>query len=244
MSADYRHLRADKLIETAEHLAARVAAAFPHAGLGDVARTIADVARNAVERAEKIRRPDWWLRGGLIGFGVLVVVLAGIGASVAMGEEGPFGPRFMDLMRTTSGAAVALSAVVVFLVTLETRLKRSRAVAAILELRSLAHIIDMHQLTKDSALLGRPDGPQMPSGDLMTAADISAYLHYCTALLSLLSKIGHLYVQDFADAPALAAVDQFEGLTTGLTQKIWQKLMILDRVQACDVPGPEPSPVI
>ena len=40
------------------------------------------------------------------------------------------------------------------------------------------------------------------------------------------------------DAPALAAVDQFENLATGLSSKIWQKLMILDRMRAtCDPAG-------
>src|SRR5262245_17898361 len=108
MSTDYRHLKADKLIDTAERLAARVVIAFPHAGLGEVARAIEGVSRNAVDRAEKIKRPNWWLRGGLIGFGVLVVVLAAIGVLVVVRDEAGFGPRFMDLMRTASGATFAL----------------------------------------------------------------------------------------------------------------------------------------
>jgi hypothetical protein len=63
--------------------------------------------------------------------------------------------------------------------------------------------------------------------------------------LALLSKIGQLYVERFPDPPTLAAVNQFESLTTGLSGKIWQKLMILDRVRA-DAParqagGPSPA---
>lgn len=57
------------------------------------------------------------------------------------------------------------------------------------------------------------------------------YLHFCTELLALVSKVGQLYVQDFPDATALAAVDQFENLATGLSQKTWQKIMILDQVR-------------
>ena len=41
-----------------------------------------------------------------------------------------------------------IGAAVLFLVTLEVRLRRQRALAAIHELRSLAHVVDMHQLTK------------------------------------------------------------------------------------------------
>jgi hypothetical protein len=43
------------------------------------------------------------------------------------------------------------------------------------------------------------------------------------------SKIGALYVQSFPDSQALTAVDEIDDLTSGLSQKIWQKIMILDR---------------
>ena len=36
-----------------------------------------------------------------------------------------------------------------------------------------------------------------------------------------------LYVQNFDDGVALAAVNEVESLTTGLSNKIWQKIMIL-----------------
>jgi hypothetical protein len=240
----FRALDTDKLCETAERLKKRLEGRFPGSGLSRVASVVETLTREAVLRAEAIARPIWWLRGSLMVLGVLLLAALVIAWAAEMPEKEKLLQRVLHVLDLTKGGAVYVLAFAVFVVTLEYRLKRRRVVRALHDLRSLAHIIDMHQLTKDSALLGRPDGPQMPSGALMTATDISAYLHYCTALLLLLSKIGHLYVQDFADAPALAAVDQFEGLTTGLTQKIWQKLMILDRVQACDVPGPEPSPVI
>jgi hypothetical protein len=89
----------------------------------------------------------------------------------------------------------------------------------------------MHQLNKDPERAGSREGPLMESGRAMTGAEIGRYLHYCTELLGLVSKIGQLYVQDFPDATAQAAVDQFENLATGLSSKIWQKIMILDRFQ-------------
>jgi hypothetical protein len=235
MSAESLHLRTDKLIETAEKLAGRVGFEFPQAGLGEVARTIADVVRNAVDRAEKIARPNWWLRGGLIGLAGVVLALTAVGVTVVLRAPDRFADRFMDLMRTASGAAFALSAVVVFLVTLETRLKRSRALEAIMELRSLAHIIDMHQLSKD------PDAPVGSSGATYTRAELLRYLRYCTEMLALVSKVGQLYVEDFSDGTTLAAVDQCENLATGLSQKIWQKIMILED-EDCKPAAPSPAP--
>jgi hypothetical protein len=47
-----------------------------------------------------------------------------------------------------------------FLITLEERVKRRRTLEALHQLRSLAHVIDMHQLTKDptTLLLAQVDG--------------------------------------------------------------------------------------
>ena len=46
-------------------------------------------------------------------------------------------------------------------------------------------------------------------------------------MLALTGKLAALYVQQFSDGVTLAAVREVEDLTTGLSHKIWQKLMIL-----------------
>ena len=51
-------------------------------------------------------------------------------------------------------------------------------------------------------------------------------------MLSLIGKLAALYVQKFDDPVALGAVNEVEELTTGLSRKIWQKIMILDRIIA------------
>jgi len=50
-------------------------------------------------------------------------------------------------------------------------------------------------------------------------------------MLSIIGKIAALYVQQFNDPPALAAVNEVESLTTGLSRKIWQKIMILNTIE-------------
>jgi hypothetical protein len=49
-------------------------------------------------------------------------------------------------------------------------------------------------------------------------------------MLAILGKLGALLVQDFDDSPTLSAVNDIEDLTSGLQRKIWQKIMITDRV--------------
>jgi len=99
------------------------------------------------------------------------------------------------------------------------------------ELRSIAHIIDMHQLSKDpervvSTLAMTDVSPQID----MTPAELVRYLDYCSEMLALTGKLAALYVQNFNDTVALAAVNEVESLTTGLSRKIWQKMMVMYEV--------------
>ena len=143
---------------------------------------------------------------------------------------------FWDLSNFVEGAEalladlVFLGAGIAFLVSLETRIKRRRILDAMNELRAFAHIIDMHQLTKDPEMVfGRGQSTEASPVRNMTAMELNRYLDYCTEMLSIVSKIGALYVQSFPDSQALTAVDEIDDLTSGLSQKIWQKIMILDR---------------
>ena len=61
----------------------------------------------------------------------------------------------------------------------------------------------------------------------MTQFELGRYLDYCSEMLSLTGKVAALYVQQFDDGVALQAVNEIEDLTTGLSRKIWQKLMIV-----------------
>ncbi len=73
-----------------------------------------------------------------------------------------------------------------------------------------------------------------PAGDTerqpLSPFQVGRYLDYCSELLSLIGKIAVVYVQDFQDPVVLTAVDEIEHLTTALSRKIWQKIMILDQV--------------
>jgi hypothetical protein len=61
----------------------------------------------------------------------------------------------------------------------------------------------------------------------MTQFELSRYLDYCTEMLSLCGKVAALYVQNFEDSDSVSAVNDLEDLTSGLTRKIWQKIMII-----------------
>lgn len=97
----------------------------------------------------------------------------------------------------------------------------------------MAHIVDMHQLTKDPerAVAGWV-GMRTPPELKLTVFELERHLDCCSEMLSLISMIAALYVQEYEDPVAISAVDEVETLTAGLSRKIWQKIMLLEHLRA------------
>jgi hypothetical protein len=116
-----------------------------------------------------------------------------------------------------------------FLISLETRIKRHYALQALHRLRSIAHVVDMHQLTKDPAhLLSRFQSTSSSPERSLSRYELMRYLDYCAEMLALDSKIAALFAQNMDDPVILNAVNDMESLTQSLSGKIWQKIMIVD----------------
>jgi hypothetical protein len=210
-------------------LCRRIEERFPGSGLLRVGRELDRIAKQARERSAAIGRPILGLRAAVA---LLIVMIAVLLAATVVSLRRPREPleafQFIQVMEAGINDVVLVGAGIFFLVTLETRIKRRRALGALRELRAIAHIIDMHQLTKDPEWVSR-GGAQtgvLPART-MTRFQVSRYLDYCSEMLSITGKIAALYIQDFDDAVALAGVNEVESLTTGLSRKIWQKLMII-----------------
>ncbi|MCA9321115.1 MAG: hypothetical protein KDB53_10285, partial [Planctomycetes bacterium] len=148
--ARYR-LDGDAISETAHRLANRIAERFPDSGLAKVTRHLEGVGRKAHETTLALAAPNWPLRVAMaaaILFVTGLLVVTGRHLEVADETLNRLSP-FVQLIESASSALFFLGATLIFLWTFEGRLKRRRALAAVHELRSLAHVIDMHQLTKD-----------------------------------------------------------------------------------------------
>jgi hypothetical protein len=226
-------LQADKLIETAKKIRERIGERFPNSSLWRMAGAVVDATKDALAKAEAIRRPNWWLRAALIPLLIMAVSSTIIAyAQHASDDRAPALLTVFHFLDASKGGLAILTGALIFLVSLETRIKRQRVIGAIHQLRGLAHVIDMHGVTKSAGRLGHATQPIDVSGRRVNADDLDQYLQFCTELLAVVSKVGQLYVQDFSDAAALSAVDQFESLATGLSSKIWQKLRTLDSARA------------
>jgi hypothetical protein len=240
-SQNRRLLDPVRIIETSAQLQRRIAERFPDSGLSKLAIELNQVARESALRAEEFNRPNIPLRIGIATLVCAIIAFLVTSVISAGHTENLFDDlvNFVQFLEAAISGSVFIGAAILFLATLEMRLKRARALRAIRELRAIAHIVDMHQLTKDPERLIR--GPSTPSSPVraMSPFQLSRYLDYCIELLAVTGKVGALYVQNFPDSEALAAVEQVETLTTGLSRSIWQKMMILEQMPASDV-LPEP----
>jgi len=229
----YQQLDSDKIVETVQTLHRRMRERFPEAGLVSVCEKLLDIARQARVRSAEIARPMIWVR--VLSGVVILALLSGFAWTISaakMGGEPLTITEFVQVLEAGLNDLVLIGATIFFLMTIEIRVKRGRALKAIHELRSISHIIDMHQLTKDPERLQRTGQDTQSSPQrTMTQFELSRYLDYCAEMLSLTGKVAALYVQGFEDAVAVAAVNDVEQLTTGMSRKIWQKLMILNTVE-------------
>ena len=228
---NFRQLDAGAITRTLEETCERISTRFPDSNLRRLAEQLTLVSREAAEVELYLQRPNWPLRiGGGIAVLVLFVVLAVV-AGVTLNSPGA--TTLADLLQSIEAGIndmVFFGVAVFFFTTAESRVKRRRALAMIHQLRSLAHIIDMHQLTKDPERLMTPGDGFVPGiSRPATGIDLAKYLDFCSELLSLTSKIAALLVQRFDDGVVLAGVNEIEALATALSGKIWQKITILER---------------
>jgi hypothetical protein len=225
----YRTLDKTKIAQTASLLEQRIAERFPQSSLRNVAKDVVALSDDIARQSEALEKPILWLR--------LLVIAAICGAAAVFGMVG----TVVSFERISTGAfdfvqgleaflntAVFAGVGIYTLVSLEERFKRRKALDDLHALRSVIHIIDMHQLTKDPAALQRGFLPTKSSPvRQLTRAELTRYLDYCSELLSITGKLAALYAQALNDSVVVNAVNDIETLGTNLSRKIWQKIMLI-----------------
>ena len=217
---------------TIELLAERIDTRLPGRGLAKVARDVRAAAGDAVGLARTIPEPIVWIR---VVSAALVLAMIGVAGKLAYHLKFTDADGWAILEGIDSGIStlVYLALAILFFVSLETRIKRRRALAALQELRALAHVIDMHQLSKDPEWqTHRESSPWDKDSGHMDPYLLGRYLDYCVDLLALIGKLAALYAQNMQDGVVLQAVDEVENLTATLATKIWQKITLVDAMHA------------
>jgi hypothetical protein len=228
----FTDLRSDMILATVQRLEIRIRERFPDSGLLKVCIEFRNLAEELQGLAQRLGPPIWPVRvvAFVAAFLLLGLVMWAFGQLVShftFNSEG-----IHDLLQSTESAInelIFLGLALFFLTSLETRLKRRSALRALHRLRSIAHVVDMHQLTKDPAhVLGKISETEASPARTLTRQELTRYLDYSSEMLALNAKIAALFAQNIDDPVVLNAVNDLEQLAQGLSGKIWQKIMILD----------------
>ena len=161
----YQSLDITKISTTIERLKLRIQDRFPESGLLQVASELHTISEQSASRSEFISKPQPLLR---LAVGI-VITIAGLlliyGINQVTVTETTFRlDEWVQMTEAALNATVLIGAAIFFLITMENRIKRHRALQSLHQLRSIAHVIDMHQLTKDPAAITQdsptPASPQ------------------------------------------------------------------------------------
>jgi hypothetical protein len=228
----YQQLSAERILATLEKLQARILARFPQSGLAKVCADLIETAHFVARDASSLAKPDRTWRAGAI-----ALVILGIVAQIAafkflrVQSEALSAPDIVQGLEAAVNLLILFGGGVWFLLTLEERIKRRRVLDALHQLRSLAHVIDMHQLTKDPTIvLDTQKTPASPERT-MSQFELTRYLDYCSEMLALIGKLAALYGERMRDGVVIDAVNDMENLTTSLGRKIWQKITIISALE-------------
>ena len=227
----YSTLRADCVVETIERLELRIQERFPEAGLAKVAGQLVETAKRCAQEAELLCRPALPIRVSV--YGIWAAGAAGVLWLLASlhydGFDGE-ATTAIQFLEPAMNLAVLVGIGVLTLAGMEERWKRGRALDYLHELRSILHVVDMHQLTKDpSRQVMRLQPTEHSPVQRIHGAHLERYLDYCSEMVSLAGKLAALLAQSCRDPEVVGAANDVEQLATGLSRKMWQKIMIMSR---------------
>lgn len=223
-------LISEEIQKTIDKLYLRINDRFPESGLSKTCQALHKISLETNTTLEWITCPNYLIR--FSAYLIISIIVFGSLYSVSNIELCEDSLGLADLVQMVGSALEGLAiagAGVIFIVTFENKRKRTKVISSVNRLRSVAHIIDIHQLTKDPEAMKKAAVPTVNSPERkLNNYELSRYLNYCSEMLALTSKLGFLYVQKFPDSIATDAVNDLEKLTTDLSRKIWQKIMLID----------------
>ena len=220
----YQQLNIDKIIEIIQTLSLRIQDRFPQADLLNVNSELKELAIKSKATNAQLAKPYILIR---IAF-ILLIFIASASIIYTMfmlkfDDSLLAVQNFITVSEAFLNETVTIGFAFYFLYKFEDFIKQKKILTALQELRTIAHIIDLHQLTKDPTHILAEKTKNSPKREF-TKAEVSRYLIYCSEMLSLTSKIAATYVFNNKDEMILNTIHDIEVLCSTLASKIWQKI--------------------
>jgi hypothetical protein len=237
-AGDEIQLAARHVGHTVGQLERRIRARFGDRGLTraalDLRRLVDDVETVAEQSHVRLRRTTLVARTTSVTIIVATVLLLAFSLRNALDQGLERSEDWVPLIESVINDLVFAAIAMLFLWAFPERRERRTLLGLLHRLRSLAHVIDMHQLSKDPEQVmptyTRTAHSVTPGLD---AEQLHHYLAYCSEMLSLTAKTAALCAEHSTDEVILNTISTLETLTTELSNKIWQKISLL--------PRPEPA---
>jgi hypothetical protein len=233
-AGDEIQLVASHVGATVGQLERRIYARFGERGLTKAARDLGHlvdlVQSEAAQSRDRLRRTKLAARAGSITIVAVALVALVFSLRRAIIDGLAHTADWVPLTESVVNDLVFAGIAVVFLWFIPERLERRALLRLLHRLRSLAHVIDMHQLSKDPEQTSpsyTPTAQSVQHG--LDAEQLHHYLDYCSEMLSLTAKAAALCAEHSTDGVVLETVSYIETLTTDLSNKIWQKISLLPR---------------
>jgi hypothetical protein len=236
-AGDEVQLAAHHVGHTVEHLERRIRARFGDRGLTraalDLRRLVEEVESEAGQSHIRLRRTTLIARTTSVTIILATVLLLVFSLREALSEGLENSQDWVPLIESVINDLVFSAIAMLFLWAFPERRERRTLLRLLHRLRSLAHVIDMHQLSKDpeqvSPTYTRTEHSVTHGLD---ADQLHHYLSYCSEMLSLTAKTAALCAEHSTDDVILSTISTLETLTTELSNKIWQKISLLPRPEA------------
>lgn len=224
----YQNLDAAKVRATVDKLRGRISARFGARGLTNVADELSGLVQQVADETSashvRLRRATAvaWTAAGVLILGTLALFVWATHDARTDAPDSTF--EWLPLLESGINDLIFVGLAVLFLVSAPERRERARLLAVLHRLRSLAHVIDMHQLAKNPE-----QAPIESDSDELDAAQLHHYFDYCSELLSLVAKTAALSAEHTSDSVVLDTVSTLETMTANLSASIWQKIQLLPR---------------
>jgi len=220
-------LKFEKIEKTIDRLSMRISERFPNSGLGNTCKDFHQFTHDSQEYIGWIEQPIFWIRATT--FSVIAISIISIIYGFTLIDFSV--KNTLSELATVAEASInniiLLGAAFFFLFTLESRFKRIKAIKLLNKVRGFAHVVDMHQLTKDPHSIKDHIITENSPERKLSEFELQRYLDYSSEFLSLVGKVAALYSQRLPDEIVVQSSSEIENLCSNINNKIWQKLMIL-----------------
>jgi hypothetical protein len=222
----------NKIYKNISALEQRVLARFEGRNIAKRAKKLTELSAKAVVRSQQLAKPNYFLR--LISILSLTLFIAAIAALLLEASSAINFASNVDLSELLQGAqagielVVFLGIVVLFIWSIETRIRRKALLTEIEYLQNFLHLINVGQLDKEPVRLDKGFKKEKNSPDIsLDYFSMERYLSHSQKLAHYAAEVGRVYANTLVDAEVDNAAEELRRFAFDIARTCLEKMNIL-----------------